>query len=254
MNKQVKNKKPTKIIESIKKELKPTVIMFGDETVVSEYKKLFEENGIVILSRKSFLTSVKIITLAFELTVAQSDVKKKNLQELDKTLPSGIPIISNSITTTVIEQAQWIQHQERLIGIAAFPTLLSNNIVELTPSVFTTKEITDKTKLFFDGIKKEPVVVQDTIGMVMPRILCQVINEAFFVVQNDIATPKDIDEAMKLGANYPHGPIAWGEMIGFSNVVTVLDALFNHHHEECYRVAPILRQMAIAGIFWKTKE
>ena len=103
-------------------------------------------------------------------------------------------------------------------------------------------------------MKKETAMVQDSVGMVMPRILCQIINEALFTAQNDVASPNDIDEAMKHGTNYPRGPIAWGEMIGFPNVVAVLDALYDNHHEERYRVAPLLRQMAIAGVFWKTKE
>jgi 3-hydroxybutyryl-CoA dehydrogenase len=69
-----------------------------------------------------------------------------------------------------------------------------------------------------------------------------------------VANPKDIDIAMKYGTNYPFGPIEWGEKIGFKNIVTVLDALYHHHHDERYRAAPLLRQLAIAGTFWKENE
>ena len=120
--------------------------------------------------------------------------------------------------------------------------------------MYTSQEIADTVVKFFHEAKKECAIVEDSIGMVMPRILCQVINEALFTAQNDVANPKDIDHAMKLAAQYPHGPIEWGERIGFRNVVTVLDALYRNHGEELYRAAPLLRQMAIAGEFWNTQK
>jgi 3-hydroxybutyryl-CoA dehydrogenase len=90
--------------------------------------------------------------------------------------------------------------------------------------------------------------------MVMPRILCQIINEAMFAIQQDIALPKEIDEALKLAMHFPLGPIEWGEKIRFQNVVDVLDALHQSTGEERYRVAPLLRQMASAGKFWNNNN
>ncbi len=233
---------------------KQVVCLLGDEQLVKEYSSAFQESGIAVQELKnlsSLKTSAKKITAAFELTLVSNEQKIKNLQVLDETLPENIPIVSLALTETILSQSHLLKHKHRFIGIAAFPTLLSNSLVELAPSLYTSKEIADTVKALFDSIEKETAMVQDSVGMVMPRILCQIINEALFTVQNDVASPKDIDEAMKYGTNYPHGPIAWGEIIGFANVVAVLDALYNNHHEERYRVAPLLRQMAIAGTFWK---
>ena len=238
-------------------ESKPLICLLGDELLVKEYSALFQEHKIAVMELKnlaSLKTSAKKITAAFELTIDSGEQKTKNLRTLDDLLPENVPIVSSALTETILSQSHGLKHPSRFIGIAAFPTLLSNSLVELSPSLHTSKEILDNVKALFVSAKKETATVQDSVGMVMPRILCQIINEALFTVQNDVASPKDIDEAMKYGTNYPHGPIAWGEMIGFANVVAVLDALYNNHHEERYRVAPLLRQMAIAGVFWKEKE
>jgi len=235
-------------------EVKHLVCLLGDEALVKEYSAAFQEKGIAVQELKnlaSLKTSAKKITAAFELTLESNEQKKKNLQALNEALPESVPIISSSLTETILSQSHLLNHKHRFIGIAAFPTLLAHPLVELAPSIHTSKEIADVVTALFESIKKETAMVQDGVGMVMPRILCQIINEALFTVQNDVATPKEIDEAMKLGTNYPHGPIAWGEMIGFGNVVAVLDALYHSHHEERYKVAPVLRQMAIAGVFWK---
>ncbi len=238
-------------------EAKQLVCLLGDEQLVKEYSAAFQTNGVAVMELKnltSLKTSTKKISIAFELSLESSETKIHNVITLDEMLDPSIPILSNSITSTVLSQAQSLRHKERLAGIAAFPTLVENKLVEVAPSLYTSTEIAEKIKSFFADVKKETAIIEDSVGMVMPRILCQIINEALFAVQNDVANPKDIDTAMKLGTNYPHGPIEWGEKIGFKNIVAVLDALYNNHGEERYRVAPLLRQMAIAGTFWKPKE
>ena len=238
-------------------ETRPTACLLGDDQLVKEYSALLQSHGVSVLEIKnlsSLKTSAKKISIAFELTIAFSEEKKRNIIALDELLPPEIPIVTNAISETVLAQSQLVTHKSRLIGIAAFPTLIDNRLVELSPSLHTFQQTAETVTAFFAAMKKERAIVEDAVGMVMPRILCQIINEALFTVQNDVANPKDIDTAMKLGTNYPHGPIEWGEKIGFKNIATVLDALFHHHHEERYRVAPLLRQLSIAGMFWGKNE
>lgn len=236
---------------------KTLVCLLGDEALVREYSAEFQSHGIPVAEIKnlpSLKANGKKITLAFELTIDNTAAKQENLRVLDETLPPDVPIVTNAVTTTVLMQTQYILKKERLIGISAFPTLLENTLVELSPSLHTSQTIAESVTAFFASVKKERAIVEDSVGLVMPRILCQIINEALFTVGNDVANPRDIDTAMKYGTNYPHGPIEWGEKIGYRNVVAVLDALYHHHHEERYRVAPLLRQLAIAGTFWKLKS
>lgn len=236
------------------KTVKHLVCLLGDDVLVKEYSAMFQEKGIAVLELKnlnSLKNSAKKITAAFELTLASGEQKSKNLLALDEALPASVPVATCSITSTVLVQTHGLKHRHRFVGISAFPTLTENSLMELAPSLHTTKTAADGITELLGQAKKETAMVQDGVGMVMPRILCQIVNEALFTVQNDVASPHDIDEAMKHGTNYPHGPIAWGERIGFATVVSVLDALYENHHEERYRVAPLLRQLAVAGVFWE---
>lgn len=260
MKKKVKSKK-TKVVRKKISGSKPeahtatrAVCLLGDEQLVKEYSIAFQSNGIAVLELKnlsSLKSNAKKISIAFELSLELTDSKIGNLKGLDAALDPSVPIVSSAVASTVLMQAQHIVNKERLIGISAFPTLIENKLVEIAPSLYTTQTISDAVIAFFRSVKKESAIVEDSVGMVMPRILCQIINEALFTVQNDVANPKDIDTAMKLGTNYPNGPIEWGEKIGFNNIVVVLDALYKNNGEERYRVAPLLRQMAIAGTFWQ---
>jgi 3-hydroxybutyryl-CoA dehydrogenase len=84
--------------------------------------------------------------------------------------------------------------------------------------------------------------VPDQLGLVFPRILAMLVNEAFFALGEGVATEADIDRALQLGANYPRGPIAWGKEQGLARVLALLDALRHELGEERYRAAPALRR------------
>lgn len=123
---------------------------------------------------------------------------------------------------------------------------MSNRLIEIALSVATGKHTMSLVVDLFARIGKNIAVVQDRIGMVMPRILSMLINEAFFTVMEDVAAPQDIDTAMKLGTHYPSGPIEWANRIGVDVIVTVLDALKQDLGEERYHYAPLLRQMVLS--------
>jgi 3-hydroxybutyryl-CoA dehydrogenase len=91
-------------------------------------------------------------------------------------------------------------------------------------------------------------VVQDQVGLVFARTLAMIINEAAFALQEGVATKEDIDQSMRLGANYPQGPLAWADRIGLTRVVALLDGLSREMGTERYRVAPLLRRKALAGL------
>jgi 3-hydroxybutyryl-CoA dehydrogenase len=193
-------------------------------------------------------------SVGIELTNTDHAAKRANLEKLDKALPATAPILSSSITVAATEQTTWISGKHRLVGFCALPTLLDKPLVEVAPTIFSPRETVEVVQRFFQSLGKEIELVQDRVGMVMPRIICQLINEAAFALQEEIASPQDIDTAMKLGVHYPLGPIEWAEKIGVRQVYAVLAALENDLKEDRYRVAPLLRQMAIAGEWWQKKS
>jgi 3-hydroxybutyryl-CoA dehydrogenase len=182
--------------------------------------------------------------IALELTNTSRRNKKENLRTLDALLPPSVLILSSSVAVTLKTQSAWVRHPERLAGIAALPTFLEGRLVEVIPPPRGSSETLEHLKKFFGALRKETAIVKDSPGMVMPRILTMIINEAWFALADDTASGSDIDTAMKLGTNYPHGPLAWGERIGLAHVHAVIDGLQRGFREERYRVAPLLRRAA----------
>lgn len=181
-------------------------------------------------------------TVGIELTNTSREAKRKNLAEMDRALSPGAPILSASAATTVAEQSAWIRTPERLIGIAALPSLLGGTLVEIAPSLPAGRQAIEASRRFFKELGKETSVVRDSPGMVLPRVLCMLVNEASFALGERIARRGDIDTAMRLGMNYPFGPFEWGTKIGFEHVRAVLEGLHREFGEDRYRTAPLLRR------------
>ena len=229
------------------------MFIVGDEPLVAEYSETASAFNYAIIAPekiKSLASDAKRISIALELSNLDLNSKRKNLEVLDKALPESTAILTSSVNVSALEQSQWITTKQRLVGIGALPTLIKNPVVEVSPTVYTSESAVDVARKFFISLKKEIAVVQDRVGMVLPRILCQIINEAMFAVQQDAAEPKDIDTAMRLGMNYPSGPIEWGDRIGFQQVTAVLGALHADLGEERYRICPLLKEIAATGKFW----
>ncbi len=186
-------------------------------------------------------------TIALELTNTSREIKRRNLAEIDRALPRGVPILTASAATTVAEQTLWVRAPERLIGLGALPSLLRGGLVEIAPSLTAGKEAVDEAHRFFNDLGKEASVVQDSPGMVLPRILCMLVNEASFALGERIARRVDIDTAMKLGTHYPMGPLEWGTRIGLGHVRAVLEGLRREYGEERYRTAPLLARGTLEG-------
>jgi 3-hydroxybutyryl-CoA dehydrogenase len=133
------------------------------------------------------------------------------------------------------------------IGFHALPPLEETRIVELTRSADADAVAAQRVEHFFRSLGKHVEWVGDAPGLVLGRIVCQLVNEAAFAIQEEIGSAEDIDTAMRLGFNYPRGPLEWADQIGLEQVVATLDALFEERHEERYRVAPLLRSMLAEG-------
>jgi 3-hydroxybutyryl-CoA dehydrogenase len=84
-------------------------------------------------------------------------------------------------------------------------------------------------------------IVEDRAGMVTPRVICMIINEACYTLQEGTADMHDIDLAMKLGTNYPNGPFEWADKIGIKDVYETLEAIYNDTRDERYKICPLLK-------------
>ena len=133
------------------------------------------------------------------------------------------------------------------VGWFALPPVAEAPLVELTRGAETTDEQAEEAERYFASRGKHVEWVGDAPGLVLGRIVSQLVNEAAFALGREIGTAQDIDTAMLLGFNHPRGPLEWGEAIGYENVLGVLDALHRELGEERYRAAPLLRRMTASG-------
>ncbi|HST55480.1 MAG TPA: 3-hydroxyacyl-CoA dehydrogenase NAD-binding domain-containing protein [Solirubrobacteraceae bacterium] len=132
------------------------------------------------------------------------------------------------------------------VGFHALPPFAQSSLVELTRSDSSSPAAIARAERFFAALGKHTVWVGDAPGLVLGRIVCQVINESAFALNEGVGDAADIDTGMELGLNYPHGPFAWAEAIGLDHVLAVLDALNDEYREERYRATPALRRLALA--------
>ncbi|MBV9918293.1 MAG: hypothetical protein JO153_17470 [Solirubrobacterales bacterium] len=133
------------------------------------------------------------------------------------------------------------------VGFHALPPLASARIVELCRGRDTSAAAAAAAERFFTTIGKAPEWVADAPGMVLGRIVCQVINEAAFALGEGVGSAEDIDAGMVHGLNYPRGILAWADAIGLDHVLAVLLAMAEERRDERYRPAPTLHGLALSG-------
>lgn len=133
--------------------------------------------------------------------------------------------------------------ENTVFGFNGLPTFTNRPILECT---LQSNDDTAALKAICAKLKTDYEIVADRVGMVTPRIICMIINEAFYTVQEGTASKEDIDLGMKLGTNYPFGPFEWCEKIGIENVYELLHAIYDDTKEERYKICPRLKQEYIA--------
>jgi 3-hydroxybutyryl-CoA dehydrogenase len=242
------------------------VCILGESPLVEEYASLCLNKGFEVVVRVNAdtakETTVKLprgarkvnrppknVNLALELTNINAEAKRRNLAELDTILTPRTPIFSSAVTATVSEQSAVLRHPGRLVGIGALPSLLEGGLIEFATSPVTDEPALKAAEQFARDLGKESANVQDSVGLVLPRILCMLVNEAYFALSENVALPDDIDTAMKLGTNYPFGPVEWAERIGVRHVLAVVGALHRTLGEDRYRAAPMLQKAAALSGF-----
>jgi 3-hydroxybutyryl-CoA dehydrogenase len=133
------------------------------------------------------------------------------------------------------------------VGFQALPPFADSQAVELTRGPDSASAAASAAERFFVTLGKHVVWVGDCPGLVLGRIVAQLVNEAAFALTERVGSAEDIDAGLVYGMNYPRGALAWGDTIGLDQVVAVLDGLFEERHEERYRAAPVLRSLVWNG-------
>jgi 3-hydroxybutyryl-CoA dehydrogenase len=157
------------------------------------------------------------------------------------------PILTAVLNASATEVGSWAAQPENVIGWAALPPLADGKVIEVLSGLRTAPETVKAATEFLSSLGKQPVMVDDTFGGILPRIVANLANEAAFALTEQVASAEDIDLAMRLGTNYPHGPLEWADRIGLDQVIGIITALGEVYGTDKYRPAPFLRQLAMAN-------
>jgi 3-hydroxybutyryl-CoA dehydrogenase len=133
------------------------------------------------------------------------------------------------------------------VGFHVLPPLADAGLVELTRGESSSPLAAGRAERFFAALGKHVAWVGDAPGLVLGRIVCQVINESAFALGEGVGGARDIDLGMVLGLSHPRGPFEWADAIGLDHVLTVLESLCEEYREERYRPAPLLRRLVQTG-------
>jgi 3-hydroxybutyryl-CoA dehydrogenase len=190
------------------------------------------------------------IDLTVEAVIAERSVKRQTIGFLNNAfIGTTEPILSACLNASATEAGSWSLEPANVIGWAILPPLDAASVVELVPGVHTSQQAQVTAQEFISSLGKEAVITGDCTGGVLPRVVANLINEAAFALMEGVASAEDIDQAMQLGTNYPHGPLAWADKIGLDQVLGIIHALGLAYGADRYRPAPLLRQLVQAGMW-----
>ncbi len=169
------------------------------------------------------------------------------IEGVEVNMPADAPLLVSALSASATEVASWTDHPERVVGYGLLPPISVTGLVEFAPALQAEFEMAARARRFWEELGFGVVRVPDTAGLVRPRIVCSVINEAVRTLAASGLSVEEIDAAMQLGMNYPRGPLTWADEIGLDVVVGTLEGLLRNFGEERYRPAPLLRQKVFAG-------
>ena len=183
--------------------------------------------------------------LVVEVAPENMKIKKDTFKELMGIVKPECMFASNTSSLSITEIGAGLDRP--MIGMHFFNPADRMKLVEVIAGENTPDEMVEKIKAIAVEIGKTPVQVKETPGFVVNRILIPMINEAIGIYADGTASVADIDEAMKLGANHPMGPLALGDLVGLDIVLAIMEVLQNETGDPKYRPHPLLRKMVRAG-------
>ena len=199
------------------------------------------------LSRSVDPADARESDLVVEAIFEELSVKRELFAALEAICPPSCLFATNTSSLSVTEIAAGLKHEDRVIGLHFFNPAPVMKLVEVVLGEKTSAETVSRASELVQSIGKEAVFCRDSPGFIVNRLLIPMINEAVDLLFGGTASRDDIDQAMKLGANHPMGPLELGDFIGLDICLAIMDVLYKETGDSKYRACPLIRKMVRGG-------
>jgi 3-hydroxybutyryl-CoA dehydrogenase len=228
----------------------------GLATITASFDRLIKKDKLTAEQKAAALARITTSTDYAALNAAQfvieaatenEALKIKILGQLDAQLPPEVIVATNTSSISITQLAATTKRADRFIGMHFFNPVPLMALVEIIRGLQTSDATHAAVKDLSERLGKTPITVKNAPGFVVNRILVPMINEAFFVLSEGLATAEDIDAGMKLGCNQPIGPLALADMVGLDVCLAVMEVYLSQFGDSKYRPCPLLKEYVAAG-------
>ena len=214
-------------------------------------KQTLDEAGKAqMLARVSTATELEALAqtdVIIEAATEQEGLKRSILKSIDAIAKPQAILASNTSSISITALAASSTRPERFVGMHFFNPVPVMQLVEIISGLQTSDSVAQTVAALARVLGKTPIGVKNSAGFVVNRLLCPMINEAVFALQEGLASAEEIDAGMRLGCNHPIGPLALCDMIGLDVELAVMEVLYQAFNDSKYRPAPLLKEMVAAG-------
>src|SRR5664279_703571 len=243
-------------LDTVMVDVADAAVARGIKTISGSLERLVKKDKLSAADRDAALARVKGSTdyddlkacdLVIEAATENLELKLRILRQIDGIARAGALIASNTSSISITALAAVTANPARFLGMHFFNPVPMMALVELIRGLQTSDPTIAAATEFAKRLGKVPVIVKNSPGFVVNRLLCPMLNEAIFTLQEGLASAEDIDNGMKLGCNHPIGPLALTDVVGLDVLLAVMNVFYTDFNDPKYRPAPLLKEMVAAG-------